>query len=346
MRPLKFALVLLGLVIVFPVSAQQFGGNRAAQVIVAPISFDGRTQRVEAVGNAEAVNSVAIFPAVGDLVTAVHFRAGQRVLQGDVLVELDSRRQRTDLARARIELADAERTVERLAASRERGAIPQSDLDDAITLRDLSEVRLREAETNLEDRFVRAPFDGYVGITDVEVGDRISTSTLITTLDERAELLINFQAPETALMLLQQNETVRATPWQNTNENLTLAITDIDSRVDPQTRTIRVRAVLNNENDRFRPGMSFRVALAIEGEFYAVIPEAALMWGAEGAYVWRVNEGKAERVNVEIQQRRRGELLVEASLTNEDLIVVEGVQTLRPGQSLEIRNTERNNNDE
>ena len=91
--------------------------------------------------------------------------------------------------------------------------------------------------------------------------------------------------------------------------------------------------------------MSFRIILSIAGEYYAVIPEAALMWGAEGAYVWRENDGKAERVNVEIQQRRRGELLVEADLTNEDLIVVEGVQTLRPGQNIEIRNSERNDDE-
>ncbi|RTE85583.1 MULTISPECIES: efflux RND transporter periplasmic adaptor subunit [Gammaproteobacteria] len=316
--------------------AQQWGGSRAAQVVASTITFDARTQRVEAVGNTEAINSVVIYPAVGDLVTNVHFGTGQRVEQGDVLVELDSRRQRTDLARAEIELADAQRTVERLAASRERGAIPQSELDDAITARDLAEVRKREAETNLEDRFVRAPFDGVVGLTDIEVGDRISTSTVITTIDSRERLFVNFQAPETALNMLQTEDTVTATPWQNSTQALTLRIADIDSRVDAQSRTIRVRAILDNEEDKYRPGMSFRVNLEVEGEFYAVVPEAALMWGAEGAYVWRVNDDKAERVNVEIQQRRRGEILVESALTAQDIIVVEGVQTLRPGQALSV----------
>lgn len=336
MRFVLFAVLFIALSLPSLAFAQQFGASSAAQVVAAEVRFDARTQSVESVGNTEAFNSVVIYPAVGDLVTSVRFRAGQYVEQGDILIELDSRRQRTDLARAEIELADAQRSAERLTSSRERGAVPQSDLDDAITARDLSAVRKREAEANLEDRFVRAPFNGVVGITDVEVGDRISTSTMITTIDAREKLYVNFQAPETALSMLQANDTVTAAPWQNSNRRLTLEIADIDSRVDSQSRTIRVRAILDNSEDTYRPGMSFRVNLEVRGESYAVVPEAALMWGAEGAYVWRVTEGAAERVNVEIQQRRRGELLVESPLAVNDKIVVEGVQTLRPGQALDV----------
>lgn len=163
-------------------SAQQFGGNRPAQVLVAPIVFDTRTQRVEAVGNAEAVKSVVIYPVVGDVVTAIHFSAGEFIEEGAVLIELDSRRQRNAVQRASIELAGAERTVARLQASGEPEAIPQSDLDDVITIRDLATVQLREAEVNLEDRFVRAPFDGVVGVTDINIGDRISENTIVTSI--------------------------------------------------------------------------------------------------------------------------------------------------------------------
>ncbi|MDP4537053.1 efflux RND transporter periplasmic adaptor subunit [Alkalimonas collagenimarina] len=320
--------------------SQQPGASRAAQVLVAPVNFDARTQRVEAVGNTEAMNSVVIYPAVADLVTSVQFKAGQRVEQGQVLLELDSRRQQSALRRAEIELADHERTVERLRTSRENDAIAQRDLDDAITLRDLAAVQLQDAKTNLEDRFVRAPFTGVVGITDIESGDRISQTTVVTTIDAREQLYVDFQAPETALSLLQNNNFIHASPWQNSNEVLELRIADIDSRVDASTRTIRVRALLDNSDDQYRPGMSFRVRLQVQGEFYAVIPEAALMWGAEGAFVWRVTDGNAERVDVEIQQRRRGELLVEANLASDDLIVVEGVQTIRPQQAVAIRNPE------
>ncbi|CAI8167299.1 MAG: Efflux pump periplasmic linker BepD [Pseudidiomarina mangrovi] len=100
------------------------------------------------------------------------------------------------------------------------------------------------------------------------------------------------------------------------------------------TRTIRVRASLDNQNDLFRPGMSFRVSLDIQGDSYAVVPEAALMWGAEGAFIWIAVDDKAKRVDVEIQQRLPGRVLVAGELQLGDQLIVEGVQSLRPGQSL------------
>src|SRR5690606_10601109 len=138
-----------------------------------------------------------------------------RVEEGDVLVRLDARRQEVAVARATIELMDAERTVERLRTSREQGAIPQSELDEAVTTRDLIEVQLEEAETELEDRVIRAPFAGVVGVTDVEVGDRINEQTAITSIDNRRQLLVDFSAPEIALELLQSNPTLALQPWQD-----------------------------------------------------------------------------------------------------------------------------------
>jgi hypothetical protein len=107
-----------------------------------------------------------------------------------------------------------------------------------------------------------------------------------------------------------------------------------------QTRTIRVRASLSNSDDQFRPGMSFRVSLDMQGDSYAVIPEAALMWGAEAAFVWIARDDKAQRVEVEIQQRLPGRVLVGGNLQLGDQLIVEGVQSLRPGQSLRYLNNE------
>ena len=90
----------------------------------------------------------------------------------------------------------------------------------------------------------------------------------------------------------------------------------------------------DNSNDKYRPGMSFRVNMAINGNRYAAIPEAALLWGANGAYVWISEEGKAKRVNVEVHQRLRGTILVSGDLQEGDLLISEGVQRLRDGQEV------------
>ncbi|MDT0605195.1 efflux RND transporter periplasmic adaptor subunit [Thalassotalea castellviae] len=316
------------------VSAQSTGAKSAANVITLPISFENITSRVEAVGTAEAIRSVVLYPAVADKVTEVNFVPGQRVEEREVLLRLDSRRQKVALERVTIQLADAERTVKRLIESRRKEAIAQSALDDAITARDLLKVQLIEVKTELEDRVVRAPFSGVVGLTDVEPGDRIGLQTPITTIDNRERLLINFDAPETALPMLQGKSTVELEPWQARGTRINAQIIEVDSRINLTNRSIRVRALLDNIDDVYRPGMSFRVIMQMFGEAYAVVPEAALMWGATTAYVWIVEDGKAKKIDVQIQQRLTGRLLLSGELKTNDQLIVEGVQSLREGQTV------------
>lgn len=334
MKRIGWILLVTSVVIPIAQAQQRWGGDSSALVITQSLGFERTQQRVDAVGYAEAVQSVALYPAVGDLVLEVNFKPGDRVKAGDLLLRLDDRRQAVALERAKIQLADAERTVQRLTTSRQQGAIAQSQLDDAITARDLLKVNVQEAQANLDDRRIIAPFSGVVGITDVEVGDRITPQTIITTLDRREQLYIDFEAPESAVELLQNDARLTVRPWNQQAAAYPAEIIEVDSRVNTSNRTIRVRASLDNQNDLFRPGMSFRVSLDIQGDSYAVVPEAALMWGAEGAFVWIARDDKAQRVEVEIQQRLPGRVLVAGRLQLGDQLIVEGVQSLRPGQSL------------
>ncbi|MEI5638672.1 efflux RND transporter periplasmic adaptor subunit [Pseudoalteromonas sp. UG3-1] len=309
---------------------------RPAQVIAKPLQFERSSQRIEVVGNSEAIQSVTLYPAIGDRVTAVHFKPGDQVKAGQLLVELDSRRQKAALQEAKILLKDAQRTVDRLTDSQKRGAVPVNELDQAITQRDLAQVAVTQAENELQDRHVVAPFDGVMGLTDVEVGDRITTQTAIATIDNFKQLYVQFSAPESAYSMLGQNQQVMLTPWNDGQTQIAANIAQIDSRINPSDRTLRVKAVFNNQNQAYLPGMSFRVAITTQGEEYAVIPEAALLWGATGPYVWKEVDGKAKRIDVKIQQRLAGRLLVEGDLAAQEMLVVEGVQRLRQGQELAI----------
>src|SRR5690606_15181432 len=172
---------------------------------------------------------------------------------------LVARQQRVNLERARIQLEDAERTVKRLTTSRQQGAIARSELDQAIIARDLMKVGLREAQVAYEDRQVKAPFGGIVCITDVEPGDRITTQTLITTIEQRDQLHIDFNAPEAALELLLLGAELQVRPWANRNTAIPAEIVEVDSRINMTDRTIRVRAAVDNGQDLYRPGMSFRI---------------------------------------------------------------------------------------
>ncbi|WP_137167588.1 efflux RND transporter periplasmic adaptor subunit [Salinimonas lutimaris] len=318
----------------FTTQAQYFGDQQAKLVVLEKIRFQNEIRNVEAVGTAEAVRSVTLYPAVADEVVEINFVPGQYVEAGRVLVRLDDRRQQVAVRRARLQLEDASRTFERLKESHDRGAVPQSEVDLAQTERDLAAVALDEMQADLDDRTIEAPFDGVVGLTDIEVGDRITTQTAITTLDDRSKLYINFKAPEAALSIMMSEPQVSLQPWTNRTETIPAQIAEVDSRINETDRTMRARAVLDNSSDAYRPGMSFRVNLSIDGNRFAAIPEAALLWGANGAYVWISEEGKARRVNVEVHQRLRGTILVSGDLEEGDLLISEGVQRLRDGQDV------------
>ncbi len=305
-----------------------------SNVIIEDLSFQPIQVTIETVGTAEAQKSVSLYPAAADRVTKVTFKPGDFVEQGTVLLELDARRQIAALKRAEIELADNQRDVERLTKSKANGAVTESELDEAKALLDLAEVAVAEAQADLDDRKVLAPFSGYVGLTEVEVGDRINQSSMITTIDDRNQLFINFSVPESSYNLVGESTKVTVQPWNSRGDVFNASLAQLDSRIDEQNRTLKVRAVLNNSDDQFRPGLSFKVSLSAAGTVYPVVPEAALAWGATGSYIWLAKDGKAVKKPVLIKQRLRGSILVEGELNEGDVLIVEGIQRLREGAAV------------
>jgi len=306
----------------------------AVRVIVESLQFEPERTHVEAVGTSRAVRSVDVYPATSGEVIAVDFEPGQFVSQGDKLVELDRREQELAVELARLQLADARRLFDRYQRSADSGAVVQTVLDEARTAAQTAELELQRAEIALADRTVRAAFDGFVGTTEVDRGDRIDTSTMITTLDDRRSLLVSFDVPETLIGELAVGEEARLETWNSRIPIVDGEIVDIGSRIDPQTRTFTARVRVQNETDTLRPGMSFRVAADIDGELYPVVAETGVQWGADGAYVWAIENGTATRIPVQVVQRRQGRVLVKGDFQSGDVVVVEGIQRMQEGVSV------------
>ena len=305
-------------------------------VVAAAVRLAPETVKLEAVGTSRALKSVTLFPAAAGEVVGVHFSAGDAISRGDLLLELDSRDQKLAVELAALRLAEAQRLVDRYARASGSDAIPPTDVDAAKEALAAARIEHDRAQVALDDRFVRAPFDGVVGLTDVETGDRIEPTTAITTLDDRSSLLVSFEMPEMLLTLVEPGAPVQISTWNASGDPDVGQIVDLGSRIDPATRTVTARASVDNAADRLRPGMSFRVAIRVEGQSYPTIPEVALQWGADGAYIWRIEQGKAQAVRADIVQRQEGRVLVDADLAAGDSIVVEGVQNMRQGREVHI----------
>ncbi|MBD1581365.1 efflux RND transporter periplasmic adaptor subunit [Pseudoalteromonas sp. S16_S37] len=303
-------------------------------VITQPVQFIAAKEQITAVGTTEAWRSIVLYPAVADRVTHIGFKSGERVNKGDVLFQLDDRKEQAQALQAKIQLENAKRALARLQDSIKKGATTQSALDDAQTEVELAQVNLLQATNDIQDHRVVAPFSGVVGITDIEVGDWLTNQTRLVSLDDRSSLYVDFKAPEHALAMLKNSSEINVIPWHDEQGLQQANIADIDSRIDDKTRTIRVRALLKNDEDRFLPGMSFKVILTEFGKRYASIPEAALMWGPTGPYVWLSRQGAAKKVEVQVVQRQENKVLVKGDIQPQATLVVEGVQRLREGQKV------------
>ena len=245
----------------------------AIPVIAEPISFENANTMIESVGTSRAILSAELHPADSGEVVAVNVEPGQFVRKGTVLMQLDSREQALAVKLAKLKLEDAQRLFDRYQRSADSGAVLPTTLDAARTAVELARVELESAEIAFEDRTVRAVFDGHVGTTDVDLGDRVGPDSIVTTLDDRSALLVSFNVPEQFLGDLAVGDSVRLETWSSALPAVTGEIVDIGSRVDRASRSFVARARVANDNDTLRPGMSFRVQAQVEGNRYAVVAE-------------------------------------------------------------------------
>lgn len=310
--------------------------TEAIPIVAVPVEFEPEANLIEAVGTSRAFRSAELHPEAAGEVVDVTFDGGEAVASGELLVALDARDQRLAVELAEVTLADARVLFKRYEKARGADAVPPTTLDTARTALETARIELDRARLALEHRFIRAPFDGIVGLTDVEPGDRIEPTTAITTLDDRSALLVMFEVPEAYVGRIEAGDLIDVESWTADRLKVSGPVVQVGSRIDPVGRSFTVRARLPNEDDRLRPGMSFRVLLDLEGAVWPVVPEVAVQWGASGPYVWAVREGQAERVGARVVQRRQGRVLLDAELAAGDRVVAEGVQRMRQGTPVRV----------
>ncbi|MDA0261298.1 MAG: efflux RND transporter periplasmic adaptor subunit, partial [Proteobacteria bacterium] len=236
-------------------TANARGGNRAAEVVVRTVELRPERTRLKAVGTARAVRSVTLYAAAAGEVAAVRIAPNAKVKKNDVLLELDSRNEALAVELARVRVKSARQLLSRYERMAKGVAVSRSSLLDARNALEEVAIALRQAEVALSDRKVVASFDGFVGVTEIDVGDRIGTGDAITTLDDRRALLVAFDIPEIFLGLIKIDHPVQVAAWNAQDNPIDGAIVDLGSRIDAASRSFVARARIANGGDRYRPGM-------------------------------------------------------------------------------------------
>ncbi|MEQ8320003.1 MAG: efflux RND transporter periplasmic adaptor subunit [Rhodospirillales bacterium] len=314
--------------------------DRGVPVIVEAVGETRDSVLVEAIGTARARLSVTMFPAVDGEIVSFPVETGQLIKKNDIIMKLDSRDAGLQVRVADTRVKEAENALERARRLRDNNVRSKANVEDAEVILERAKLELSQAREALADHTMRAPFDGIVGIPRVEVGDRVSTSSEIITIDDRTTLLVEFEVAERNLSRLDQDMPVKARTPSFRDKDIEGHIIKIDSRVDPVSRTVRVRAAFPNTDDSLRPGMSFFVHLDLPGEMLASVPELALQWQNGESFVWRIVDGASERVAVVSKRRLNNKVLIEGDVKPGDVVVVEGVQRLRNGRTVDISQSE------
>ncbi|MEE4377693.1 MAG: efflux RND transporter periplasmic adaptor subunit [Candidatus Competibacteraceae bacterium] len=309
-------------------------------VIVAEASIQPIDDRVEALGTLRANESVNLTASVTETVTAIHFDDGDTVPAGKILLEMTSAEEHALLKEAQSLVTEARSQFQRVQSLATRGTASRSLLDERRREWETARARLTGIESRLADRLVKAPFAGVLGLRNISLGALVEPGDVITTLDDIDLMKLEFPVPSTFLETLQTGLSITAKARAYGDREFVGKVTSIDSRVDPVTRSILVRAVLPNPNRILKPGLLMRVELLKNPRDAVVIPESALVPLGQAQYVLIVDESQdnlVERREIQTGTRRPGEVEVISGLQAGNKVITHGTTRVRPGQNVVIQ---------
>jgi len=312
-------------------------GQAVAEAIATPREF---ADQIRVLGVARSKRSVNITSNSTELITRVMFTDGQRVASGTPLVELQAREEDADLIQARAQLAQAQREYDRFKILAERGVAPRVTAETAETALQTARAAVSASEARRGDRVLRAPFAGVLGLTSVTPGTLISPGSVITTLDDTSAIRVDFPLPERYLGVLQVGTPLTATADAYADETVSGRIALLDTRVNEQTRAVIARAEFANPGNRIRPGMMMRVAVQQGRRQSLSVPEAAVQYEGQGAFVYRIARGEsgttAQRVEVQTGAVEGGFVEILSGLDNNDRVVGSGLNRIQPGAPVTV----------
>lgn len=312
------------------------GGRPAPLVVASPVTDRLVDNRLRAVGNGNALASVNVVPLLGGILTDVLVSAGQRVEADTILARLDNEEQQIARDRAARTAEEAQTDASRLQRLFRSQTVTEVEYNRALAVSRDAQLALRDAELTLARRTITAPMAGIVGFVEHDRGNFISAQSQLLTLDDRSKIVVQFWVPERFSNKVRIGQTVKAVALSTPGSPINGTITGIGSRIEPDSRTLEVKAIIENIGDVFRPGMSFNLEMTFPGETYPAVNPLAVQWDSNGSYVWQLQNDTVKRVPALIIQRNPESVLVDAELTPDDQVIIEGLLTLREGAKVRV----------
>jgi membrane fusion protein (multidrug efflux system) len=323
-----------------PAGAPPGGGSPGGVAVeVVKVALDTASDTVSAVGTLRSNESVVVRPEVSGRIASINFQEGGRVEKGAVIVALDASVQEAELAQARASLALRQQSLARTQDLMRDKYVSQSALDEAVANLRVAEANVQLAEAKRDKMRIRAPFAGVIGIRKVSAGDYVKEGQELVTLEDTSALKVDFRVPEVLLARVGRNQSLELTTEAVPGRRFAANVFAIDPVVDENGRALFLRARLKNEEGRLRPGMFVRVQLLLDERKNAMmVPEESLVPVGDEQFVFRVTDGKAERLKVRTGLRRGGRVEIREGLAPGDTVVTAGQIKLRDGVAVRAVN--------
>lgn len=306
-------------------------------VIVAPVLSQTFSDRIEALATARANESVTITANVTEKVIETRFEDGQWVEAGTILTILDHAEEQANLKEAEAVLGERRIALKRSQRLAKQKLTSKEELDQRVLAVEQAEATIKAIQSRINDRIIRAPFHGVVGLRTISPGTVVQPGNLITTLDDISVIKLDFKVPSVYLPVLTPGMPIRARATALQDMEFAGEVKAFESRVDPVTRTVNVRALLPNPEGLLKPGMLLQVELLKNIRQALVIQEAALLPQGKKNFVFMVDKDrKAQRVEVVIGTRELGKVEILQGLQQDAQVITHGNSKVKPGQAVQI----------
>lgn len=308
-----------------------------------------------AIGTAAAVQGVTVSADLPGVVHRIAFQSGRGVREGEVLVELDTRQERAQLAAAEAQHDLARLNYDRMDGLVKDGAISRAEYDLAVAELKSTEARVGEIRATIERKTIRAPFAGILGIRQANLGQFLSAGDPVVPLQALHPIYVNFGVPQQDAVRMRIGRPVRATANEASGGRFDGRITAIDAVVDQTTRNVQVQATMANPDGRLRPGMFVQAEVTLgNGQTVIALPASAISYAPYGDSVFVVtdlqgpNGGTYRGVRqqfVKVGTARGDQIAVVSGVQAGDEVVTSGLFRLRNGAAVVVNNKVQPGND-
>lgn len=293
---------------------------------------------IRVTGSAIANAEVELRSETSGLITGLNLREGSKVQRGQLIVKINDADLRAQRRQFELEMTLAKDTERRQKQLFERGAISQEDYDLALNRLNVIEAQLALVDAQIARTEIRAPFAGTVGLRYVDMGDYLTPSTRITTLQNIDSIKIDFSVPEQYAGLVERGDRIEFRV-AGVEQSFAGSIFAVEPRIDPTSRSLPIRAIAPNPSGRILPGSFVEIEYLLEELTDAVlIPTQSLIPQLSGQIVYVSRGGRATAVNVRSGIRSNTKIQITEGLAFGDTVITTGILQLREGLPVNVSN--------